>query len=418
VRVPFDTGPVRHSLTVGLDWNYWSWRSRRTDLPQNIDSPTNRVTIKQETTGLYAMDSIDLTSSTIATAGYRLARAKYTGDDVADPTSPGCTFGCLAAPHATIAQDQTAWELGLRQAFATSWAAYGRLGKSFRLMNADEIYENNALFQPRFQFLNPQTAKTLEGGVEWRRGGSSARAALFRSDVHNEIHLDPFTTGVGNTNLPPSRRQGFELDGRWQATEGLLLNAGYTYTEAHFLEGTLPGGPFVIGTDIPIAGKRVPLVPRHKINAGLSWDFFKGSRFSAAWTGVSSMIMDTTSRTRSARRSRAGIRSISSSRRNFEHFRVALMVNNALNQGYYTYAVRSQFVADRYAVYRCRGAPSASAGRSRCRRAGAASSSSSHSFPVAAIARGPCRCISSARTASRLPSRTARRVGSAATLPA
>jgi len=70
--------------------------------------------------------------------------------DTPDPWHPA------TAPHATIAQDQTAWELGLRQAFATSWAAYGRLGKSFRLMNADEIYENNALFQPRFQFLFEQ----------------------------------------------------------------------------------------------------------------------------------------------------------------------------------------------------------------------------------------------------------------------
>ena len=31
------------------------------------------------------------------------------------------------------------------------------------------------------------------------------RAGLFRTDVSNEIHLDPFTAGVGNTNLPPSR---------------------------------------------------------------------------------------------------------------------------------------------------------------------------------------------------------------------
>src|SRR4051812_4809652 len=292
MRVPFDTGPLRHSLTVGLDWNYWNWNSRRTNLPENINTPTNRVTIKQETTGLYAMDSIDLTSSTIATGGYRFARAKYTGDDVVDLSSPGCAFGCLAAPHATSSQNQNAWELGLRQAIAASWAVYGRLGKSFRLVNADEIYENNALFEPRFQFLNPQTAKTYEGGVEWRGGGSSARAAVFRSDVHNEIHLDSFTNGVGNTNLPPSRRQGFELDGRWQATQGLMLNAGYTYTEAHFLEGTFAGSPFAIGTDIPIGGKRVPLVPRHKVNAGLSWDFAQGTLFSAAFTGVSSMIMD------------------------------------------------------------------------------------------------------------------------------
>jgi iron complex outermembrane receptor protein len=299
------------------------------------------------------MDSIDLTASTIATAGYRFARAKYTGDDVADPTAPGCAFGCLAAPHATTAQDQSAWELGLRQALATQWAVYGRIGKSFRLMNADEIYESAGTFPfgPQFQFLNPQTARTYEAGVEWRERASSARAAVFRSDVHNEIHLDPFTSGVGNTNLPPSRRQGFELDGRWQAAEGLLLNAGYTYTEAHFLEGTLPGGPFVIGTNMPIAGRRVPLVPRHKFNAGLSCDLAYGTRFSAAWTAVSSEIMDNDEPNTLGRQiPRWNSLDLKLANRQ-EHFRVALMVNNAFNQGYYTYAVRSNFVPDRYAVY-------------------------------------------------------------------
>jgi iron complex outermembrane receptor protein len=130
-----------------------------------------------------------------------------------------------------------------------------------------------------------------------------------------------------------------------------MLNAGYTYTEAHFLEGTFAGSPFAIGTDIPIGGKRVPLVPRHKVNAGLSWDFAQGTLFSAAFTGVSSMIMDNdepnTLGTQIPRWYSLDLKLA----QKFERIRLALMVNNALNQGYYTYAVRSQFVADRYAVY-------------------------------------------------------------------
>ena len=54
--------------------------------------------------------------------------------------------------------------------------------------------------------------------MEWRAGGTFLRAGLFRIDVKDEIHLDPFTAGIGNTNLPPSRRQGVELNGAWQAT--------------------------------------------------------------------------------------------------------------------------------------------------------------------------------------------------------
>ena len=35
----------------------------------------------------------------------------------------------------------------------------------------------------------------------------------------------------------------------------------------------------------------------------------------------------------------------------FNWGRVSLALNNLFNQSYYTYAIRSQFVADRYAVY-------------------------------------------------------------------
>ena len=34
------------------------------------------------------------------------------------------------------------------------------------------------------------------------------RLALFEINVHDEIHLDAVTTGLGNTNFPPSRRRG------------------------------------------------------------------------------------------------------------------------------------------------------------------------------------------------------------------
>ena len=351
-RVPFNTGPVEHSLTMGFDWNYWSYRSRRTDVPEHVDVPTNRVTVKQETQSVYAQETMSFPSSTIATLGYRVERAKYTGDDAADSGAPGCGFPpCAAAPSVRATQQQDAWELGLRQALPAGLAVFGRIGKSFRFATSEEIYESNAFFLPEFQVLQPQTAKTYEAGVEWRGRGSFARASAFRTDVSNEIHLDPFTTGVGNTNLPPSRRQGFELEGRWQATEGLLLNAGYTYTEARFLEGTLPGSLFAIGTDIPIAGKEVPLVPRHKFNAGGSLDLPYRMRFSANWVAVSSTIMDNDEPNTLGTRIPAWNSLDVKLAQNGQNVRLALMVNNLLNSGYYTYAVRSAFTADRYGVY-------------------------------------------------------------------
>jgi iron complex outermembrane receptor protein len=170
-------------------------------------------------------------------------------------------------------------------------------------------------------------------------------------DVEDEIHLDPFTTGVGNRNLPPSRRQGAELETAWQASSALKFTAGYAYTDAKFREGVLPGGLFVIGSNMSIAGKRVPLVPEHKLNLGLAWEVAARTRLSAALTALSKQTMDNDEpNTLGVQLPAYAVVDLKLAR-DFGWGRVAAAVNNLFDEQYYTYAVRSQFTADRYAVY-------------------------------------------------------------------
>jgi iron complex outermembrane receptor protein len=356
LRLPLALAGLRHSLVLGADLNSWDFNSRRADVPANLNQPGNHVFVTQETLGLYVQDTIDLTRSTLMTLGYRGERAKYSGDDLADSTSPACPFGCNAAAPVRETQREHAWEVGLRHALDARYVLFGRAGRSYRFVNAEEIYENDVNFLPQFQVLRPQHAITYETGAEWRTGGNSLRATLFRTNVTDEIHLDPFTTGVGNTNLPPSRRQGVELDGRWQATSKLRFNGGYAYTDAKFLEGTLAGSPFAIGTNMSVAGNTVPLVPRHKVNLGMSWDLLARTRLSAALTAASSQVMDNDEPDTLGVRIPAYHVVDLKLAQEFGWGRISAVVNNLFNEKYYTYAVRSAFVqpggfTDRYAVY-------------------------------------------------------------------
>jgi iron complex outermembrane receptor protein len=339
--------PIRnHTFIVGADWHSWRYRSRRADRPENFERPANRVTVSQDTAGYYVQDSIELTRATLVNLGWRSERAKYAGDDVVDPSSPACFF-CNAASPAGETQKQHAWELGLRHALTTQLALFGRAGRSFRFVNAEEIYEFDAFGGNSFQILRPQHALTHEAGAEWRAGGNALRATLFRTAVADEIHLDPFSTGVGNTNLPPSRREGVELDGSWQATGALRFTGAYAYTDARFRAGVFNG----FGTNLPIAGKTVPLVPRHKLNLGLSWDAAPRTRVSGALTAVSEQVLDNDEPNTLGRRIPAyGVADVKLAR-SYSWGRLAAVVNNVFDQKYYTYAVRSQFTADRYAVY-------------------------------------------------------------------
>lgn len=351
VRIPFGPAGLRHSVVLGADWHSWRYRSRRADRPENDNRPGNIVTVDQDTAGYYVQDTIQFGRATIATLGWRSERAKYAGEDLADATSPACPFGCSAAPPVGQTQKEQAWEIGLRHALTPAHALFARANRSYRFVNAEEIYENDQFFAPQFQVLRPQHALTYELGAERRSLSTAFRGAFFRTDVTDEIHLDPFTTGVGNTNLPPSRRQGLELDGRWQARPTLRLSAAYAYTDAKFREGTLPGSAFAIGTNLSIEGKTVPLVPRHKLNLGASWDAAPRTRLSAMLTALSEQVLDNDEPNTLDRRIPAFAIVDAKLARELRWGRVALTVNNLFNHKYYTYAVRSAFTPDRYAVY-------------------------------------------------------------------
>jgi iron complex outermembrane receptor protein len=339
-----------HSLILGVDWHQWRYDSRRTDRPENISRPTNTVVVEQDTTGVYLQGMFQVQPQTTVTAGWRSERAKYEGRDTVDTSAPACFF-CAAAAPVNESQKAEAWELGARHSLTREWQVFGRLGQSFRFVNAEEIYENDIFFSPQFQVLNPQEAETLEGGIEWRAAGTFLRAALFRTDVTDEIHLDPFTTGVGNTNLPPSRRQGIELDAKAQASATVSLSAAYAYTDARFLEGTLQGSPFAIGTGLQIGGKTVPLVPKHKVNLGAAWDIAARTRLSGAFTAVSSQFLDNDEPNTLGRRIPSYYVLDMKLAQAFGWGRVAATVNNLFGEKYYNYGARSAFTPDRSSVY-------------------------------------------------------------------
>ena len=350
LRVPFATGGIGHRITLGADLHAWRYDSRRSNLPENTGQPINRVRASEDTQAFFFQDLIELSRMTRMTLGWRTERVRFAASDVADPAAPGFFFN-TAAPATRETQRQHAWELGLRHALSPAWSLFGRAGRSFRFVNVDEIYENDASFNAQFQILRPQRSLTHEAGAEWRGAGHSLRATVFHTKVTDEIHLDPFSTGVGNTNLPPSRRQGIELDGNWRATGQLRLRIGYAYTDTKFVEGVLTGSPFAIGTNLSVAGKQVPLVPRHKLNAGFAWDITAATQLAGTLTAVSSQFMDNdepnTLGTKIPRYSTVDMKLVHA----FSWGRIAVTANNLFASHYYTYAVRSAFIVDRYAVY-------------------------------------------------------------------
>jgi iron complex outermembrane receptor protein len=349
VRVPHRILGAQATLIAGFDAYRWDYRLRRSNSAANIGRPINTVQAEQRTEAVYLHHTTRAGPHWTLTAGARAERLRLSARDLFDPSAPGGAFGSGAAPGAQL-EHEHAYEIGLRHELAPGLALIALAGRSYRFANVDEIYETSPAFANEFQFLRPQRAHSRELSLEARPGRARLRATLFEIRVADEIRLDPFSTGIGNTNLPPSRRRGLELEARAALAPALQVRAAYTYADARFLEGVLPGSPFT-QQNVAIAGRRVPLVPRRSASAGFSWKLGGSTRLDGRLAYVGRQFMDNDEGNTLG----TTIPAYALADLKLEHesggWRIAFAVNNLLDERYYNYAVRSQFVPDRYAAY-------------------------------------------------------------------
>lgn len=234
-------GGWHNDVIVGADIE--DWRFDATAGPTIVSQPHST----QRSTALYAQHAMRFAGRTTLSLGARAQRAHY---DVVDRVRPGASG---ERNHALYA-----WDVSLRQALAPDASVYIRRGNSFRLPNVNDNY-NPVL--ATVTLLEPQTAREWEAGLEGDMGRVRYRASVYSIRMRNEIFFDPVT--LGSRNRQPTRRNALELHASWQAHPAVRLHANYVYAAATFTEGAVRGRP--------IAGNRVPLVPRHTLRAGLQW---------------------------------------------------------------------------------------------------------------------------------------------------
>ena len=346
IKLPLESGGLKQELILGLDLDVWDYHLGVSNDPANIGQPVNRVQADQRNTALYAQDHLRLSEALSFTAGARMEWFRIKATDSFDPSAPGSAWGS-SAPAGKQNERESAWDLGLRYRVAPGHTLYAKVDRSFRFATVDEIYEYSPSYSRQFQFLKPQTALGTELGWEFGTAHHGGRVALYHARVEDEIHLDPYSAGIGNTNLPPLRRYGLELEGR-SSVGAVDVSAAYTLAFAEFTSGVFNG--------VPLKGNNVPLVPRHKLALNATWNISAMTRLTGSANYVSNQYMD------NDETNTLGVKipayTVADVR--LEHrvgkWKLAAAINNLLDEKYYTYAVRSQFdtldsAADRYSAY-------------------------------------------------------------------
>ena len=260
VRAPFRLGGIENVLVAGFDWSDWDFDRRFASSVDALGGPDFGTGGSQQSAGTYVQYSGRLAQGTKLTAGAREQR-------VVDRQVP---LG-FPGPEQRVVHTMDAGEVGLEQALAERFTLFGKYGKSFRIATVDE----NG-FTLTGEPLKPQTARSKEAGVEYRRSDTRLRLSAYRIDLDNEIHFNPLAAPPfgANVNLPPTRRQGAELFASGRLVPALEVSGNFIAQSARFRTGDFGGAD--------LAGNQVPLVPRRLATLRAAWQPAPGTVATAA----------------------------------------------------------------------------------------------------------------------------------------
>jgi iron complex outermembrane recepter protein len=250
VEARFGTGAVQHTVLAGLDVGYITYKEgygywdqvpplinfnygKQYIPPPPIDDVVRQ---KQLQIGAYLQDQIKL-DRWVLTLGGRHDWAHTETDDT--------YLGDVSSEEA----DDEAWSgrAGLTYLFDSGFAPYIAYGTSF--------VPNVGLFEGTA--FKPTTAESKEIGFKYLVPGynASINSALFDIEQDGGVFFDPVQNHTVQRGTLRSR--GFEIEGVTTLTNGLSLQASYTYIDMKILDG-------VDGfTGDLVAGNTLSSTPRH-----------------------------------------------------------------------------------------------------------------------------------------------------------
>src|SRR6266436_3424703 len=141
--------------------------------------------------------------------------------------------------------------------------------------------------------LKSVVARTYEIGAYTRPlSWLDLDASLFRTDVSDDIFsVSPTgTVGVFFQNVGATRREGVEFGAKARWDKYLAAYLNYAFTRATFQDQVELATPLPPGTERVPAGSRFAMVPKHRLNLGLSWHPWPWATISFGITYVSSQF--------------------------------------------------------------------------------------------------------------------------------
>ena len=271
LRAEFATGAIQHTLSTGLELSGEKQDADNFTVsgslpPVSLYAPDwtdlgnlswqKNGTIRNgwtDTTSVYLFDSLEFSERWLAVAGLRVDQYRTGFQSTAICNRAGNTGTgrgvvlCGDAPLGSIVDTAKLktedslfnWKLGVvyKPTANLSLYAHGALaqqppgGANFELSTSTSSANN-----PN---LDPQKSETIELGGKWTLLDEHLllAAALYRTDVTNEINTQVLDDAGNPTQTGAKQVQGFELSAQGSLSENWNVSAGYNHQHATVTEG-------------------------------------------------------------------------------------------------------------------------------------------------------------------------------------
>lgn len=232
------------------------------------DSLTESVRTNQVNAGAFVGANLEVVPRLTATVAARYDWIRVPFEDLIDPSQNGLNIFRRLSPRAGLTWSGN----GGHEVFAS-------VSRGFRAPAVVELACSDPTAACPLPFalgpdpaLRPVVATTYELGWHVRTPhGLDASADVYRTDVRDDIFFIASTvTGGYFQNIGATRRSGAEVALQWLSPSGARAYVNYGYTRATFeTTATLATTRDTAGETVR-PGDVLPMVPNHRINAGVA----------------------------------------------------------------------------------------------------------------------------------------------------
>lgn len=252
------------------------------------------VALRNASAGVYATDTLSLSSAWTLTAAARYDAARVVIED---------RSGRDVALNGTHAFSRLDPAVGVNFHPTPSFTAYASYNEGMRAPTPIELTcaDPSAPCKLPNEFLaDPPLAKvvssTIEGGARGKWGATTWSAAIYRTDLRDDLAFIASGTGATNAgyfqNVGRTRRQGIEL-GATLRVEPLTVALRYNAIDARFRSTFDAASPDNSEADanggiVVHAGDRMPGIPIQSTKLRVDWDVAAGFAIGASLVAASS----------------------------------------------------------------------------------------------------------------------------------